>query len=423
VILALKVCLAAGAVAGWLALGTIRSRTGPGGPALGRLLALTWAATRLAVFVAVFVMAGVDAPSDASVDYIWEARAALDGGLVHRDFSSSYGPLFAYLAAGPVALWNDARVFVVCALAIELVALAAWARVGEQSAGRGPTRDALFLYLCNPLALLNVAVAGQNQIWIAALWGVAALLVVRGRPALGGAAVLSSAAMVKALGLLALPTLWCRADSRSRFAAGFAATAVAIYGTFALAGSDLLQPFRIEGDELTSGNLPYLLTAAGLDPLRPAVAAALAIAALVALAAAVWIAEVRAPGRRAALTLPAALSAVLLVFMIVSRKSFTSYLAMFLLPLSLALAPMMTRRWQGAAFLAFCGLAAIEPSLWFRWMDIATLDRGVPVGVVPARAATFMMVEVLLVVGYGVLAAMLLRARVQAGARADPPLQ
>ena len=390
-----KVLLAVVAVAGWTALARWR-RAGAGRGHAD--VVWLWCLTRLGLLLAVWLVSGLDAPSDIQRFYLPQARAALDGALVYRDIVSSYGPLFPYLAALPIAVWNRGAALVVFAILWELAAMAAWGALARRHRGGDEAVRALRLYLCNPLAIVNVVLVGQNQVWMAALWGGAAWLLARRRAFAAGVVAMLSVVGVKLLGLLALPALWWRAGSRRRFAAGAALAAIVAVVPFAAAGADVLQPLRLEGDQLTSGNLPYLLTLVGLDPGVPALTwplTALAAAALLVTAALVERTAAGDPAADRVIPLETALSCLMLVFLLVSRKSYASYLAIVLLPLSTAVVAARLRLWQQAAFLALCGLATIEPSLWFRWMEEATLAR-----LDGWHAAAFLLVEGVLVAGY-----------------------
>lgn len=395
-----KAGLSLAAIAAWAVLARRRAGTASGSSASFELV-LLWAGTRLVPFVLVFVVLDLDLWSDVTRFYLPQGVAALDGQLVYRDFVSSYGPLFPYLAALPIAAWPAPAALVLQAIAWEFVALMAWSAVVRRSAEAGRLGDIQRLYLCNPLALVNVVLVGQNQIWVCALWGVAAWLLLARGPAWSGAAAALSVVGVKLLGALALSALWWRAGLAWRFAAGAAAMTLAGVVPFAVAGADVGQPLRLESDQFTSGNLPYLLTWVGMDPADPATAAALTGALVAALVAAAILIE--RPWRRpvAAVPLPVALSCLLLVFMLVSRKAYTSYLVMGLLPMTIAVASALPRFRQRAGFLAFCGLASVEPSLWFRWMGEGTLAG---VRLVPFDAgAAFAGVQLVLLAGYAVL--------------------
>jgi hypothetical protein len=64
----------------------------------------TLAALRVAVFVVLYLLVGLTPTSD-NVVYFAEAKSALAGGVIYRDFESTYGPLVTYMnAAGSLSL-------------------------------------------------------------------------------------------------------------------------------------------------------------------------------------------------------------------------------------------------------------------------------------------------------------------------------
>jgi len=368
------------------------------------IAAVLWTATRPLLFLVVFVGAGLAVQSDVPAFYLPQARAALDGQLVYRDFPSSYGPLFAYLAALPVGLWNDPRSLVLTAIGLELAALCAWAAVGREELGQARTGQVVCLYLCNPLAISSVVLVGQNQIWICAIWGVSAWLLMRRRAALAGGVAILAVTGVKLLGVLALPALWWRAHNKTAFAAGAATIAAASLAPFVLAGADVLQPLRLESDAVTSGNLPYLTTWFGADISGAWYPPILALS----LMSAVILIERPWRQRSRKVTLSCAISCVMLVLLLVSRKAFTSYFGMFLMPLTIAVVGVTSRLRSHLAFLLFCGLAMLEPSLWYRWMQAGTLS-DVAIGQAD-RSVLFLAIQLVLLSGYVILLASLVRA-------------
>ncbi|UCD75575.1 MAG: hypothetical protein JSV91_01405, partial [Phycisphaerales bacterium] len=78
--------------------------------------------SRLGLFIAVYFVLGEDTQSDVNA-YFEQGTAVLDGQVVYRDFDSSYGPLFAYLAAGVLAIWTSAKALVATSIIIEIVSL------------------------------------------------------------------------------------------------------------------------------------------------------------------------------------------------------------------------------------------------------------------------------------------------------------
>jgi hypothetical protein len=80
----------------------------------------SWAAlalSRIGLFVVVFVVAGYPAESDVTVYYQW-TQMILDGGVLGRDVPAAYGPLFHYLAAVPLLLWDSPKSLFLLAICI-----------------------------------------------------------------------------------------------------------------------------------------------------------------------------------------------------------------------------------------------------------------------------------------------------------------
>ena len=163
----------------------------------------------------------------------------------------------------------------------------------------------------------------------------------------------------------------------------------------------------------SSGNLPFLLTGAGLSLTAPHDKFVIDIIAFILLCAAFTAAIVyfgRPDPRRAILLC----AFVLLVTLIVSPKAFASYLMIALFPICLVVACQRRFEFIGFAFLAVCGLATLEPSLWFRWMQENQLDLlrspSLPPDVTWAHLFLFLLCELLLVGGYAWLLTITWRA-------------
>jgi hypothetical protein len=161
---------------------------------------------------------------------------------------------------------------------------------------------------------------------------------------------------------------------------------------------DVLQPVVLERHQLTSGNLPYLLTWGGVASDAPGPGFVLTMGLGLALATTIVALERQTRQATPVAGLATALSCALLVLLLLSRKAYAGYLVIGLVPMCIAFAATRPRRWQAVLFLCLGVLASIEPSLWFRWMAEATLT---PVGVPrDPRTAIFVAVQLLLVCGY-----------------------
>jgi hypothetical protein len=360
-------------------------------------------ATRLGLALALYGILDLEVLGDVLGSYVPQGRALLEGRALYRDFSTNYGPLFPFLAAAILALWNDPVAFVAAAIALEIGALALWIRAGRRVLDEGSVRIATLLYLTSPIPLLNVAMNGGNQVWVAPFLAACAGLLAR-RDAWAGAALGCAVIAVKLLGAIFAPIAWLFARRRAHFALGFAAPlALAYAAAFAWAGARAIQGQRYEAGQITPGNLYFQLSALGVGLENPLLAAA-SLAVLIG-AGALGLAYLWRAGAGADLArLPAALAIALLAFLLLSKKSYPTYLVLGFYPLCLALARLRPRTRDAIAFGVLGVAATLEMSLWFRWLDtrdLALLWRDpLPDSVDRSGVLGFLACEVVLLASY-----------------------
>jgi hypothetical protein len=326
---------------------------------------LLLAGTHLGVFCFLFLFLGLPVSSDITV-YYPEAKAVLQGHLPYRDFDSPYAPLFPYAVAGIISVWSSPKSIVLFAIILELICFPIWWRVSNAVFGRKITSFASVLYLASPVPLVIVAVTGQIQVWVFFLLGTALVLLLVRRCFWSGMVFSIACVATKFLSLLFVPPLVWTTKSRVRWVIGFAIAPILVYGALLYHGIDGLYPLRVEGANLTSGNLPFLLRL--VAPAIPVRAFDL-ITAVALLSALAWL----APSFRTQNNFRSAifaLSLLLLVLLIFSKKAFTNYLVMAFFPLCVTAAcagekrPVITN----LIFSLFGLVALLEPSLWFRWL-------------------------------------------------------
>jgi len=381
-----------------------------------------WLVTRPGLFLLAFVLLGIAPTSDVVAYYLPQGLAALDGRLVYRDFPSSYGPLFPYLLALPLALLKDPRSLVAAAVLVEALAMRAWCWAAAPALAT-PAREralaqALLLYAASPLAIWNVAISGQNQIWLGACFALAVGWHARGALGRSGLALALGTLAVKAIALVPAPLFLLAAGPGwrrpARFGLALAAVIAAVSLPLGMIGAPVWQPLLAESGQVSSGNIPYLVGLLGLSVVGP-FASALLIAVLLLTLLGVSALVVRRAAGQGPLAGVAALCVVLLVFMLVSKKAYADYLVIFWLPLCLLLA---VRGLTPGVLLAFGGLsvvATVEPSLWFRWLAQASLPvayeraAAAPDLASAVKLAVFVASELALVAGYGWLALVCLR--------------
>ncbi|MEP7242649.1 MAG: hypothetical protein ABI885_03080 [Gammaproteobacteria bacterium] len=321
----------------------------------------------LALFVALYGLGGQDVTSDVPGYYMPLARAAMAGQVPFRDFPMSYAPLFPYVGAALLSVWSSAKAFALFAILLNALALVLWHAAAVASFDRQAARTSSVLFATSGHVLVQ-ALLGTNQAWIAVALAASTVLLVRERNVYSGLVQGLALCVVKFLVLLFWPVLWIVAPRRLRWLVGALVPTALVYGAFAAGGADLLTPFHQEADSVSSGNLPYLLQplVAGQGALVARVFDGFAILALGSAVLWLFVRATRMPISARPRMLMPALALVGLVFMLLSKKSFTGYALFFLYPAILTLVlSVRDRRWLAAFVLLFNTLLAAEPSLWF----------------------------------------------------------
>jgi hypothetical protein len=324
------------------------------------------AAMRLGLFVAVFIVLGMNVTGDVSGYYVPQGEWALEGRIVYRDFESSYSVLFPYLVGLILLTWHSAKAVVLAAIALELLSLPLWLAAARRWLPERTVRIAALLYVTSPIPFLNIALKGHNQVWVSILIA-ASLWALARRDILSGAVQGFSLMAVKVLSLLFAPVIWLFAPGRIRWAIAFSALPLAALALCAPNKVDLLFPLKFQAQHFSGGNLPYLSTIFGLDPTAAPLRHLYDGLTMLALAGVFLYAWARGVHRRPENVLHL-LTLVLMTFFLASKKAYASYLVMCFFPLCITLAA-GTVSWPAlAVFGAFGALAALEPSLHFRWM-------------------------------------------------------
>lgn len=387
---------AAGAVAAlllcrWPATFAIPDRT------FSRLAWAGLAASRMAVWLMLYVVLGQTVQSDVPIAYVPQGLAVLAGGVVYLDFPSSYGPLFPYVIALTLSVWHSAQAIVLLTIAVECLALPIWMAAARRSVPERAVRVATVLYVTSALAIVMNPIGGSNQVWIMLCVGLAWWLTLCARDGWSGLTMAAGVLAVKALAGLFVPAIWLAARRRGAWTLAFVAPLAILYGALVIAGADVLLSLRWEASLTTSGNLPFLLRSAGMP--GDGVWATLPTVVLVLVLSALCLMAWRHQLARDASRVAPLMTMLLLVFLVMSRKSYPNYLALGLFPLYLTFAARPATLARVALICGFMTIAAIEPSLYFRWFGAAE-SLWIPGGHAPMALATFLGVETLLVAGY-----------------------
>jgi hypothetical protein len=381
-------------------------------------------ALALVPFLAIYVIAGQHVPSDVRMYYVPAAHAVLNGELPFRDFSLSYAPLFAYLGASLMKIWDDGRVFPAFAILVNVLALVLWQLAAGACFGQRVARRSSILYATSGHVVIQTLL-GSSQVWIGAALGGSALLIGLGRSASSGLVQSIALSTTKLLVPLFWPVLWMCAPKRLRWLAGALLLSAAIYGLFALRGADLLDPVHREAGLTSSGNLPYLL----FEPLSSAlgrpgryVSDGLLLVTLAAMTAWLYAQARRLPPQARSRLLVLGIAATGLTFMLFSKKSNTAYAVFFMYPTILVLVTYLKETRALVGFLlAFNVLLVAEAPLW--WLLSANdlpLATWLHQEKNHAVASGFILIDLMLIACYVYLARLSIRCVREEMAHAEP---
>jgi hypothetical protein len=324
-------------------------------------------ATSAVLFIGLYIAGRQEVTSDVPGYYVPAARAVIAGLLPYRDFELSYAPLFPYIGAALLRIWDSGKTFAVFSLLLNCLALLPWHAAATRCFQRNTARRCTLLYVTSGHLLIQ-GLLGTNQCWVAAALGGSVFLLVRGRDRGSGLVQALSLCSTKFLVLLFWPVMWTCTAGRMRWFLAAVVPAVAVYGFFGIFGGGLLNPLRHEGELISSGNLPFLLepVLSEFGVRSRLLLDGVALAALVGTTVWLFLRAQRSQieERRSLVFAGIVLTGV--VFMLFSKKSFTVYAIFFLYPLLLTVTRAL-KDWRvlSSGVLLLNVVLAIEPSVWF----------------------------------------------------------
>jgi len=218
--------------------------------------------------------------------------------------------------------------------------------------------------------VLVQALLGTNQTWIGMALAASVLLIARDRGTASGLVQAAAACTTKVLAHLFLPVLWIFARRRTGVVLGAVLPTIATYGVFIAlgAGPGLLYPLRYESEQISSGNIPYLLdlVLGGSGAAERFIVDGLTLLALGGTLGWLFLRTRTVSASKRPMLLPAGLALTGLILMLFSKKSFTGYVVFVMYPILLMLIAGLARPRARVGFLiGFNMLLVAEPSLWF----------------------------------------------------------
>lgn len=347
--------------------------------------------------MAYFVFLRLPAQSDLISVYYPQFKTALAGGWIYRDFASSYAPAFPYLGAFVIKLWDAPQAFILVTIVLEAASLWGWLRVAASGSDRPLFRRAAVYYVTASLALFNVALDGQNQVWVSVFLAAAVIFLSRQKWFLSGLAVGASIICVKFLPLMFAPAFICTAKKKAHWTLGLLLLPILVYGYLSWNGIDWLLPFRAEAADHTSGNLLFVWR--GLLGIRSPVEDLLTVTMFITM----FLLATRFLHAALAqeLLVISLLSVILLTLLLFSKKAYTNYLLVAFFPICLTAAAGKRDAINAWLFGCFNGAALMEPSLWFRWMQKGEMSAILGSwSVNPSHLVIFLICEFILIGAY-----------------------
>lgn len=339
------------------------------------LLFLILIFSRLLLFFSVFVIMGFEPQSDLPAFYYPQAKNVLNGLLPYKDFISSYSPFFPYFTSIPILMYDSVKSIVLFSIIIELMSVLIWYSLAIENFNEHKSNLILLIYTLNPLSIINVAINGQNQIWISLFIGLTYYLLLRKHYYLAGVSFASGFLITKFLFLIFLLPILFFLRNKKRFLLGLILTLIIPFIVLAYYRVDFLIPVKIESQAFSSGNIIYLFTIFSSSLVSHSLVLNLFLLTII-LAFLIYIKKNIHNKSTFLSDIPITIIISCLVFvllMLFSKKSFTNYWTILLYPII-----MLTINGNDLRNFLFFSLLGtflvIEPSLWFRIMSQQTLD-------------------------------------------------
>jgi hypothetical protein len=314
--------------------------------------------------IGLYGLLGIEVPSDVPTYYYLPGLKVLEGKVPYRDFTSSYAPLFSYVSASLIQLWDSPKVFVFFAIFVNGLSLPLWLNAARNHFEEDLVRRAACLYIFNPTVFFSILV-GKNDVWAAFFLALSLNFTATRRASLSGLLLGLGFVSVKLLVLLFAPMFFAIERARVRWTLWFCAPIVTVYSIFIASGIDVFAPAKTEGSLTSGGNLPFLLSGFGI--MFTPIAAKVWMASLGVVMAVATLLFLSRSHQRSPVCAWFFITFLMCLFLCFSRKSYSSYLALCFF-ISLA------KNWKtnGVSLLlagVFLGTLALEPSLYHRITD------------------------------------------------------
>jgi hypothetical protein len=328
-------------------------------------------ALRIATFLIFYIVyPHLITGSDLVLYYYDEARKVVEGQIPYIDFKTAYGPLHPYVTALLLPLWNSFAAVAAVTIGFEFLTVVAFVvlmKTFPEEIYRRRLSLVLLLFAINPGQFYWVGVTGYNSSIVSFFWMVGLILLFRGYAKTSLIVASLSVFFGKLLGLLALPAFILKKSlGLSKGILTFLGVFVILFSVMYLLGMDVFSPVRLNIFRSTSGNLWFILS--GFFKLEnhelwwkwgPSLF--LGSSALILLI----ITYLKNKGNITFNQMIGLISALNILYMLLSRKSYSHYAPMFLIFTIYAV--ICAGRLERTSVLVIAVLGAIsifEPTIW-----------------------------------------------------------
>lgn len=325
------------------------------------LLGLAFFLLRILPFVVVYVILGYTARSDVPMFYD-SALGALKGGVVYRDFDTAYSPLFPYITALPLLLWNTAEAITLLLLLTE--GLAVWLTVRLYRSDKDVFHKAI-LYLLLPVPFVLSVLGGQEDIlmWIFGAW--ALLVWQRRRDDLWTGIILGLGMVVtKAILILTLIPVFFLVKNKFRYVGGLLLVGIpSLAVMYAVAGMEFLEPIQQANDPRTPNIWTILRPALGsLVPLGQKAVNWVGLVSILGLAG--YLAYIYQQKRRFVAGFVNVWVVTYAFMMVMQQSSLANYAYIYLLPMVFGVLS-FDKKSHLLLLLLFNFAVVVQPAIWW----------------------------------------------------------
>jgi len=352
--------------------------------------------TRIVAFIIIFLIIKISPQSDVTAFYYPQAKNILQGNIPYLDFESSYSFLFPFLYSLPLIIWDTPLVFIIIAIVFELISINIWEKVLNIFFNEITAQKVIFIYLLNPISFFSVIINGQNQILIVLFLGLAILFQQKKKELWSGLFLGLGLLFTKYLFLIFVPVLVLLSAQKRKLIISFFIAGILPLILLYVFNINTLLPLIIESKKYTSGNLPFLLSALFTTILNYEFLLNMLLF-LIYFGVIIYLYKNYISSHSNKAVVLNFISVVFLLFMLFSKKSYTTYLIIGFIPIISFIIYSELNLKTLIALNIFGIISVIEPSLWFRIMNNITLssrDSNIYPGIF------FILIEVILISFY-----------------------